>query len=345
MGIMQQPRSIVLFVSFVIAHTSWGQTYFTTGGAPDGGRLYKAIDLCEPQLLAVTPGFDYLDITLLADRRLLGYRFANPAGFYEIDTITGAANLLVENPYTASAIETESDSTILFAVGGQSQLFRLHLVDLSMSIVGSIGFQPDGDLLLLGDTLFLTTVDPNALLRIELSPDHQTITSVLNIGQLFLSNVWGLALPTGFQVVYPGCILATAGQELYAINTNTLEVTQICAASVAGSFTGAASFNSGLTWNPSTHLSESRSCSWIPQPNNLYIGEEGMDAILSGWLPSSHTLLQWTLFDAAGRYVAGERGPTIGALQHLSHGLYILRCTVQDPCGRKINVPTIRLYR
>ncbi len=341
---MQHLRSIALYLALGIASFCGGQTYFSMGNAVGGGGLYRAIDLCEPQLLTLTPGFGYLDLTVLADRRLLGCRFANPAGFYLIDTITGAASFIGEpDPYmTPTAMETDSDSTILIAEGGQSHLYRLHLPQLSASVVGNMGYEADGDFLLLGDTLFVATANPNALVRIRLSTDHQAIIQVVNVGELTVPNVWGLALPPGFRVEYPDCILAAAGQQLYAVNTNTAEMTAICNALTSGSFFGAAAVK-GDPQDPSLDVSESTPCNWSPQLGTVVVGEAGMDAALKAWLPSTHALIQWSLFDAVGRYVAGEQGPTIDGLGNLTQGLYILGVVVQDPCGLKIFVPGIRL--
>ncbi|MEO8589730.1 MAG: hypothetical protein ABI432_10205 [Flavobacteriales bacterium] len=331
----------MLFAALGMASFCNGQTYFSTMDGNPWGGVYRATDWCEPQLLTVN--VEYLDITVLTDRRLLGYRL-QPAGFCLIDTITGAASPLgaVYSPYV-TALETESDTTVLFAAQEQPYLYRLNLLDLSVSTVGNMGYNPNGDLLLLGDALFFAATGPNALLRIELSADHQAIDQVITVG-LTAWNLWGLALPSGFQDEYPDCVLATAGQQLYALNTITAEMTQICDAISTGTFSGAATFKGENPGEHSTHVSESGPCSWSQRPGTLFIGEEGLDASLKAWLPSTHTILQWSLFDAVGRYVAGERGPTIGGLGSLTQGLYILRCVVQDPCGHEIFVPGIRLH-
>ncbi|MBK9176173.1 MAG: hypothetical protein IPM46_07525 [Flavobacteriales bacterium] len=285
-----------------------------------------------------------MDITLLNDRRLLGYRFANPSGFYMIDTLTGSASILAATNSVADvvAMETESDSTILFAKSWDPQLYRLHLITLAVSVVGNMASYPGGDLLLLGNQLFYTT-QSNALRRIDLTPDHQSISQMLHIGWLTVPNVWGLALPSGFMDEYPDCILATAGQQLYALNTVTAEVTEICDMSVTGSFYGAAAIRDETTSNPNMYVTDSGPCSWHPQPSTLLIGAEGVAEAVKAWLPSTHTLIEWNLFDAVGRYIAGARGATMDDNRQFNHGWYILRAMVQDPCGREILVPGIRL--
>ncbi len=345
--VMRNLKLIVVVFSMAAAYSCSGQTYFSTGNAPGGGRLYRSTDLCNPQLICVTPGVEYADLTVLTDRRLLGYRYVTtnliPGGFYLIDTITGASSILYAmNGPGAIAMETESDSTVLFAIGFNYQLYRLNLTTLAISVVGYVGSYPGGDILLVGDDLFYTTAS-NALIRIELTPDHQSISQIIHIDWLGVDDVWGLALPSGFQDEHPDCIVAAAGQRLYALNTVTAEATELCDVNVAGSFYGAAAIRDNRPWNPSMDVRNSGPCAWQPQPSTLLVDAEGLGGVLRTYLPSTHKLLHWDVFDAAGRQIAGARGAALDDHGQFNHGWYILRAMVRDPCGREILVPGIRL--
>lgn len=295
--------------------------------------------------MSSTPGIEYTDLAVLTDRRLLGYASAIPVpnGFYLVDTITGAASILhAMNGPGAIAMDTESDSTILFAQGYNYQLYRLNLNTHAISVVGFVGSYPGGDILLIGDDLFYTTAS-NALLRIALTPDHQSISQVLHIDWLSVDSIWGLALPPGFPDEYPGCILASAGKRLYALNTVTAEATPICQVGVEGVFYGAASIRDERPWNPSLHVTYDGPCAWQPQSSTVLVADEGLGAALRTCLPSTHELLHWNIFDAAGRHIDGARGATMDHHGQFNPGWYILRATVKDPCGREILVPGIRL--
>jgi len=130
---------------------------------------------------------------------------------YRVDKNTAAATLVGAHGIAGgNALVFGADGTLYGAGNGTTGLFRINTSTGAGTFLGNTGFTSAGDLAFNGGKLFLSSGN-NQLVQVNIANPSLSFA----VGSLGVANVFGLA--TGDD----GILYATAGQNVYTVNTST----------------------------------------------------------------------------------------------------------------------------
>ncbi len=130
---------------------------------------------------------------------------------YRVDRDTAATTLVGEHGiFGGDALVFDSSGTLYAAGSATTDLYTINTSTGAGTSIGNMGFSSAGDLAFNGGTLFLSSTT-NQLVKVNIGTPALSAA----VGPLGVSNVFGLA--TGAD----GVLYATAGQNVYIVNTLT----------------------------------------------------------------------------------------------------------------------------
>lgn len=166
-------RSLLVGLLFLISLNVFSQqSMFAT---ISGGDLYSInVTNCSKNFIGST-GVGFGDIAFTKNGSLWG---VSSGQLFKIDTINANTTLIGNTGIEAVSLVGIND-TILLAES-QKKLYGINTNDASSYLIGEIGYQAAGDLVLIGETVYMVT----PLIKIEL---NNTFTEILNVSPISLT--------------------------------------------------------------------------------------------------------------------------------------------------------------
>jgi hypothetical protein len=236
--------SILLIFGFAVRSLAQNSFYIST---INQGLEKVNIATCDTSFIGYTAA-TFLDIAVTPDNRLYGISYDK---IYEIDTLTGALNLItILNGISSNSLVSDNSGNLLTA--DNDSLYEIDRFTGGVTTLGFYGaYPPAGDLTFYNDTLYLSA-SLNRLIKIIIG---STITAQL-IGTMQEQNIFGIntICLNGYETM-----IASGGNvnysSLYIVNPVNASLTAFCDTLVHMLIYGAASqkdFGNGEICSPTS---------------------------------------------------------------------------------------------
>lgn len=194
----------------------------------DGSLSVLSMNDCSTE--TYTLNITFADIAMTPNNELYGIN----AVLYKVDYLNNSYSLIGgildtnnRTIYAGTGLVALDDHFLLMDYN--DSLYRVSTTTAIAYSMGKIGHDCGGDLAILNDTLYMTELFTNNLIKISLNPSKTSILSVVDLG--FIKT----QLPIySLFTTYPSChasdkeLFAIEKNNLYKINTQTADATLIC---------------------------------------------------------------------------------------------------------------------